>query len=99
MKATVLIERVRANKYRATTAQPIPLESEGASPDEALARLVEVAKKRLATGQLVELDLPAEPAGNPWQAYAGVWKDHPDFDAFVANVKRYRRSVNRRRTP
>ena len=38
MKATVFVEKVGKKKYRATTSQPIPLETEGASQDEALER-------------------------------------------------------------
>jgi hypothetical protein len=64
MKATVLVEKVGKKKYRATTSQPIPLETEGASRDEALERLYELAKKRLAAGQLVQMNLPDTPETN-----------------------------------
>ena len=95
MNATVFVEKVGKKKYRATTSQPIPLETEGTSQDQALERLYELAKKRLAAGQLVQMKLPGTPCINPWQAYAGIWKDHPDFDAFVENIAEYRRSVDR----
>ena len=95
MKATVLVEKVGKKKYRATTSQPIPMETEGKSQDEALERLFELAKKRLGAGQLFQMNLPDTPATNPWQAFAGIWKDHPDFDAFLENIAEYRRSVDR----
>ncbi len=92
MKATVFVEKVGRKKYRATTSQPVPLETEGASQDEALERLYELANKRLASGQLFQMNLPGASATNPWQAFAGIWKDHPDFDAFLENIAEYRRS-------
>jgi hypothetical protein len=95
MKANVLVEKLGKKKYRATTSQPIPLETEGTSQDDALERLYELAKKRLASGQLIQMNLPDGPATNPWQAYAGIWKDHPEFDAFLENIAEYRRGVNR----
>ena len=29
------------------------------------------------------MNLPGASATNPWQAFAGIWKDHPEFDAFL----------------
>ena len=95
MKATVFVEKVGKKKYRASTSQPVPLETEGASQDEALDRLYELAKSRLAAGQLILMNLPDPPATNPWQSYAGIWKDHPEFDSFLESIAEYRRSVNR----
>jgi hypothetical protein len=99
MKATVFVEKVGRKKFRATTSQPVPLESEGASQDEALERLYELAKKRLAGGQLFQMTLPDSSVANPWQTFAGVWKDHPDFDAYLENIAEYRRSVDQAGSP
>jgi hypothetical protein len=41
------------------------------------------------------MNLPDTSATNPWQAFAGIWHDHPDFDAFLQNIAEYRRLVNR----
>jgi hypothetical protein len=92
MRATVLVEKVSKKKYRASTSQPVPLESEGATQDEALDRLYALAKKRLANGQLIQMNLPGPASTNPWTTFAGVWKDHPDFDEFLENIAEYRRS-------
>ena len=94
MNATVLVEKIGNKKYRATTSQPVPLKSEGASKDQALKRLYALAKKRLAAGQLMQMNLPDVPAANPWRAFAGIWKDHPDFEAFRKNIAAYRNSVD-----
>jgi hypothetical protein len=49
----------------------------------------------MAAGQVVLMNLPDAPGTNPWQAYAGIWKDHPDFEDFIENIVQYRRSVDR----
>jgi hypothetical protein len=98
MNATVFVEKVGKKKFRATTVQPVLMEAEGASQDEALERLHALAKKRLAEGALFQMSLSDVPSGNPWQAFAGIWQDHPDFDAFRGNIEAYRRSKNRSRS-
>jgi hypothetical protein len=70
------------------------LESEGRSSDEAVKRLCALARKRLAAGQLQHVEMPGPPQSNPWIAYAGIWKDHPDFDDFLKNIVDHRRAVN-----
>src|SRR5438876_11894262 len=94
VKAAVLVEKLGAKKYRASTSQPIPLESEGRSPNEAVKRLCALARKRLAAGEWQHVSLPGPPQSNPWVAYAGVWKDHPDFDDFLKNIAEYRRATD-----
>ena len=94
MQAAVLVEKLGEKKFRASTSQPIPLESEGRSGEEAVKRLCALARKRLAAGQWQQISLPGPPQTNPWIAYAGIWKDHPDFDDFLQNIVDYRRAVN-----
>jgi hypothetical protein len=91
VNATVLVERIGKGKYRASTAQPIALASEGKSRADALRRLQRLACKRLSAGELVQVDF-ASGAVNPWKEFAGVWKDHPEFESFLADIVAYRRS-------
>lgn len=98
MNATVLVEKIGKGKYRASTSYPILLETEGKSKEEALRRLRKQAQDRLAAGELVRIALPGHEA-NPWKEFAGIWKDHPDFDEFVNNITAHRRSLNGRNTP
>jgi hypothetical protein len=41
---------------------------------------------RLSAGEWQQISLPGPPETNPWIDFAGVWKDHPDFDEFVDNI-------------
>ena len=94
MQATVLVEKIGPRKYRASTTQPVVLEGEGKSRREALERLTELAHHRLAAGQLVQLTLPGTAEANPWKLFAGIWKHHPDYDAFIDSISEYRRTMN-----
>ena len=65
MRIPVLLEPVMGNGYRARGAEPFPLTAEGATPDQALARLKEMIQANLAPGaQVVSLEvaLPEGPA-------------------------------------
>ena len=93
MRMTVLVEQLDEHKYRASTSHPIPMESEGCSRDEALERLQDMAEQRLKGGELVRVSIPWAPDANPWLTYAGVWRDHADFDAVMENIAEYRRTA------
>lgn len=92
MHATVLVERIGKGKYRASTAQPIALASNGKSREQAIRRLQRLANKRLSAGELIQIDLVSSAPDNPWKKFAGIWKDHPEFEAFAADVAACRRS-------
>ena len=94
MNVTIFVEQIDAGRYRAATSQPVPLQSEGSSPDEAVRRLRDLAEERIAGGVVVQIELPASPTPNPWVEFAGVWKDHPDFDAFRENIAAHRRQID-----
>jgi hypothetical protein len=94
VKTAILVEKLGKKKYRASTSQPIALESEGRSADEAIQRLCALARKRLAAGEWQQIDLPGPPQASPWIAYAGIWKGHPDWDDFLKNIAEYRRATN-----
>ncbi len=93
MDMTVLIEP-QNGRFKASTSQPVVMETEGASREEALQRLQELARARVAAGELVHVALPNGDSGHPWMKYAGVWKEHPDFDQFQQNVVEYRQSLD-----
>jgi hypothetical protein len=70
------------------------MSAEADSPDHAVRRLQEALGKRLSGCEVVELDIPASRGGNPWLNYAGLWKGHPNFDAFREAVAEYRANVD-----
>ena len=93
MDMTVLIEP-QNGRFKASTSQPVAMETEGASREEALQRLQELANSRLTSGELVTVQLPNGGPGHPWMKFAGVWKAHPEFDQYLRNVTEYRETVD-----
>ena len=82
VQLTVRVERIDDQTYRAAIAQPISLTTQGRTREEAVERLRELAKQRLSTEEVVQLDLAVETAPHPWVPFAGIWKDHPEVDAW-----------------
>ena len=64
MDMTVLIEP-QNGRFKAGTSQPVAMETEGASREEAWQRLPELANARLAAGELVQVQLPNGDSGHP----------------------------------
>ncbi|MDB5391848.1 MAG: hypothetical protein JWM11_7494 [Planctomycetaceae bacterium] len=89
MEMTVLIEPING-RFKASTSQPVMMESEGASREEAIARLQELASTRLASGEILQVSVTRSDSEHPWMKFAGIWKDHPEFNQFVRNIKEQR---------
>ncbi len=91
MQVTVFVEQLDEQTYRAETAQPMVLVTEGRTRDEAIEQLRILAQRRLTTGEIVMLDLPDVAVPHPWVPFAGIWKDHPDLDAVLDHIAAERR--------
>ena len=93
MNIQVLLEPVENNGYRATSGPPLALSAEGATRDEALAKLREQAAARLRTGsQLVSLEVT--PPENPWLAIAGTLDPNdPLTQEWKEAMEEYRQQV------
>ena len=94
MEVTVFVERLDEQTYRAETAQPIPLATEGRTRDEAIERLRVLAQQRLAAGEMIRLEIPEVAVPHPWVPFAGIWKDHPDLDVVLEHIAAARRQLD-----
>jgi predicted RNase H-like HicB family nuclease len=94
MQVTVFVEQLDEQTYRAETAQPIALVTEGRTRDEAIAQLQLLAQQRLNAGEVVSLDIPEVAVPHPWVPFAGIWKDHPDLDAVLEHIAAERRRLD-----
>jgi hypothetical protein len=89
----VLIEAVQGNGYRASTGQPLALVGEGATREEALAKLRQALQARLAAGsQIVSLQVPG--SEHPLAQYAGMYKDDPLFEEWQEAIAEHRRRAD-----
>ncbi len=99
MNLTAVVERISDDRYRAVITQPLLVETEGDSPDEALQHARELATNRLATAQIIQITIPDLKQPHPWARGAGMFKDHPDFDQYLANIAEYRRNKDAAEPP
>src|SRR5712691_8640928 len=70
--------------------------AEGATPEEALAKVTTALRAELATGKLFTIELEATAATvlpNPWLELHGSLRDDPTFDDFQAEVARARQEL------
>ena len=95
MQLTVWVERIDEQTYRAEIAQPVSLATQGRTREEAVERLRALAKQRLSTGEVIQLDLPVGTAPHPWVSFAGIWKDHPEVDAWRNTLAEQRRQLDK----
>jgi len=93
MQISVLVEPVAGNGFRAKGAEPFGLSAEGATREEAIAKVRQLCQARLNGGaQVVTVDLGASP--HPWSQFAGMFKDDPDFQDVVEIMAENRRKMD-----
>ena len=92
MQIPVLVERIAGNGYRARGAQPFEVVADGASRDEAVAKVRDQIQARLAAGaELVSVEIGPQP--NPWVEFAGMFKDDPLIEDWKKSMAEYRDQV------
>jgi len=91
---TVFVEQIDPQKFRAETSQPVTLSTEGSSREEAIQRMRDLAQRRLAAGEMVQIDVPGLAESSPWSRFAGIWENHPDIDEYRNNIAEYRQQVD-----
>src|SRR5262245_6939988 len=94
MQIPILIEPIAGNGYRARGAETLALTAEGASQEEALAKLKEKLQARLSGGAVVvPLELSSQP--HPLAEFAGMFKDDPWLKEWKKSMAAYRRKVDK----
>jgi hypothetical protein len=92
MQFPVLIEPVANNGYRASSGAPLALSADGATEEEALAKLRQQFNARMSTGsKIVPLEVSAP---HPLAEFAGMFKDDPDFKEVIEIMAENRRKMN-----
>ena len=90
MDIPVLIEPVPGSGYRAKSGEPFPATAEGATPDEALAKVKGSVQRQLENGSRV-VSLQASPTEHSWLPFAGMFdEDAPTVQQWL-EVLRSRR--------
>ena len=94
MTYDVLLTR-KANKFIARVRQWPVIVVEGDSEEEVLRQAQADLHALLAGGRIIQLELEAKPEAHPWQPFAGMFADDPDWEAFQKSVQQYREEVDR----
>ena len=93
MQFPVLVEPVANNGYRASSGAPLALSADGATEEEALAKLRHQLNARMNAGsKIVPLEVSVAP--HPLAEFAGMFKDDPLFEAVVETMAENRRRRN-----
>ena|SRR6516225_2175587 len=93
MNIQVLLEPVANNGYRARIGEPLALVAEGATREEAAAKLKVHMQDRLSKGaELISIDV--SPSQHPLAEFAGMFRDDPYFDDVVRIMEENRRKMN-----
>ena len=109
MQISVLVEPVKGNGFRAQGAEPFGFSADGATREEAIAKVRQLCQARLSGGaEVVTVELgspphprplsPGEERGemppHPWLPFAGRFKDDPDFQEVVEIIAENRRKMD-----
>ncbi len=98
----VSIQNGEANRYRATALGRPDCVAEGATEQEAVSRVKETLKHRLAGEKIVsiEVEVDALPSSRSsksanfsWLQFAGMYEDDPAFDEVIDEIERYRQEL------
>ena len=93
MQISVLVEPVAGNGYRAKGAEPFGFIAEGATREEAVAKVQLLCQARLNGGAEV-VTVEVGPPPHPWLPFAGMFKDDPDFEEVVEIIAENRRKMD-----
>ena len=93
MTYDVLLTR-KADKYIARVRQWPEIVVEGDSEEEVLRKAQADLKSLLVGGRIIQLELEAEPEAHPWQPFAGMFADDPDWDVFQESLHQYRMELD-----
>jgi hypothetical protein len=90
MDIPVLVEQLGERRYVACSGEPFALRAEGSSHLEAVTKLEELIRKKLADG--AQLDSIQLPAIHPLMRYAGsLDPDDPTTQEYLQAIADYRR--------
>ncbi len=89
MRIPVVVEPTSENRFRASSGDPLRLQAEASTREEAVQKLRELVHGRMKAGvQIVSLDLGA--ASHPLAPFAGMLKDDPLLEPWKQAVSEYR---------
>jgi hypothetical protein len=95
MEIPVLVEPLPNNGYRARSGEPLVLEAQGATAEEAVSNFKALLAARIAAGtRVVAVEVPGT-TENPWLKGAGMYDpEDPLVKQWIQNMADYRREID-----
>lgn len=95
MQIPVAIEPIGDGQFRAHSFPPFTAVAEGRTREEAVSKVRAELSKEVESGKrVVMVDVNAK-GENPWLAMAGWLKNDPLYEAWQAEIREYRRELDR----
>jgi hypothetical protein len=89
MDIPILVEPISANQYRASTGEPLQLETEAPTRAEAIQKLRELIDRRVKAGAEL-IALPVGSSVHPLSYFAGMMRDDPLVQPWKQAMAEYR---------
>jgi hypothetical protein len=89
MEIPVLVERVANNGFRAACGEPLRMEAEAATREEAIQKLRHLIERRVAAGAEF-ISVSVGNSAHPLAAFAGMLKDDPLVEPWKQAMAGYR---------
>lgn len=85
----------KGDKIVARVCQWPAVVAESDTEEDALRKVHARLQSFMAGGRIVQLEVDIKPKQHPWQQFAGMFADDPDWEAFQASMREYREEVDR----
>ena len=83
------------DKFVARVCQWPAIVAESDTAEEVLRKVQADLQSLVAGGRMVHLEVAIQPEAHPWQPFAGMFADDPDWEAFQASIREYREAIDR----
>lgn len=85
----------KGDKFVARVCQWPAIVAESDTEEDALRKAKVSLQSLLAGGRIVQLEVDIKPEEHPWQQFAGMFADDPDWEALQAFTREYREEIDR----
>ena len=89
----ILLEQTADGQSSATVLELPDCHVIAVTPEAAISQVQIRLTERLATAQIVSIQVPAAEPQNPWIEFAGIFKDDPDFADIARSLRADRDST------
>lgn len=85
----------KGDKFVARVCQWPAIVAESDTEEDALRKAKVSLQSLLAGGRIVQLEVDIKPEEHPWQQFAGMFADDPDWETLQASMREYREEIDR----